>query len=290
MHTIVFAGLCGGADNFVCSPPEALSWSNRRLLILEEILVVDPDVLCMQEVDHFSYFEQLLGKVGYAGKFFPKPSSPCLDYAHSNGPDGCAMFYKVDQLELLSCDTIVLQQNQLDTNQVSIMSNFKCRQSSAGGGGVQQREFTVATTHLKAKAGYHQLRLAQGLDLLERLRRFSADRPVLLCGDFNAPPTEAIVQALGADASGLRSVYKELSDDGVTETAYTTWKIRGGKRPGEQNVDTCTTIDYIWCDRVKVDVEALLSIPSEQDIGPRRLPSCSYPSDHLSLAAIVTFH
>ena len=277
----MFVGLCTGADNFVCVPPEALEWRLRRLLILEEILHVDPDVLCMQEVDHYSYFQQLLTKLGYAGKFFPKPSSPCLDFAGNNGPDGCAVFHKTSRLDLLQSDTLVLQQNQLDTNQVSIMCNFKCKQSG--------REFTVATTHLKAKSGYEALRLEQGRYLLKNLRQFSHGRAVLLCGDFNAVPSEAVIQHLSADDSGLSSAYRHLAQDGSTDAPYTSWKIRAGPSPDEPDRESCKTIDFIFYDKDNVCIEALLSIPSEAEIGPDRLPSRSYPSDHLSLAAVVSF-
>lgn len=35
-------------DNFVCCPPEALDWTNRRYRILEEIIEYSPDIICLQ--------------------------------------------------------------------------------------------------------------------------------------------------------------------------------------------------------------------------------------------------
>ena len=40
----------------------------RRWRILEELLRHAPDVICLQEVDHFSTLERALGSVGYIGK------------------------------------------------------------------------------------------------------------------------------------------------------------------------------------------------------------------------------
>ena len=80
-------------------PPAALRWEKRRLYILLEILKEDPDILCMQEVDHFDYFKLALSKVGYDGIFKSKLDSPCLYVTPSYGPDGCALFYKTAKLD-----------------------------------------------------------------------------------------------------------------------------------------------------------------------------------------------
>ena len=42
--------------------------TRRRWRILEELLRHAPDVICLQEVDHFTTLERALGSVGYIGK------------------------------------------------------------------------------------------------------------------------------------------------------------------------------------------------------------------------------
>merc|ERR1719228_1445758 len=65
-------------DNFVKCDPRALNWNTRRWRLLEEIIEHDPDIICLQEVDHFKFLQRALGSIGYEGHFVPKPDSPCL--------------------------------------------------------------------------------------------------------------------------------------------------------------------------------------------------------------------
>ena len=42
-----------GIDGFNSCSPQTLNWNLRRWRIIHEILVHDPDVVCLQEVDHY---------------------------------------------------------------------------------------------------------------------------------------------------------------------------------------------------------------------------------------------
>lgn len=173
----------------------------------------------------------------------------------------------------------------LPTNQVAIVQTLNCQ--------VTGQQLCVAVTHLKARSGWERLRSAQGADLLQRLRSITSQCgshsdtapgriPLVVCGDFNAEPTEDVYRRFNSSPLGLNSAYKLLSSDGQTEPAYTTWKIRPS---GESR----NTLDYIWYSRDALSVECLLNIPTEEQIGPDRLPSYHYPSDHLSLLCDFSF-
>lgn len=147
----------------------------------------------------------------------------------------------------------------------------------------------VAVTHLKARSGWEWLRSAQGSDLLRHIQNLlqkhsidSSSIPLLVCGDFNAVPTEEVYRRFIGSPLGLDSAYKMLSQDCLTEPEYTTWKIR-------PSGECCTTLDYIWYSRDALSVDAVLDLPTEEQIGQNRLPSFSYPSDHLSLVCDVSF-
>ena len=84
----------------------------------EEIARHDPDVICLQEVDHFAFLERCLSPLGYRGHFFPKPDSPCLYLAENTGPDGCAIFYKTDKFELEKVASRVIEVWSVESNQV----------------------------------------------------------------------------------------------------------------------------------------------------------------------------
>ncbi|XP_069573901.1 nocturnin [Brachyistius frenatus] len=274
---ILAQALGEGLDSFVRCPPEAISWSRRKYLILEEILTYRPHILCLQEVDHYhDTFQPVLAGLGYGSHFCPKPWSPCLDVDGNNGPDGCALFYDRSRFELLDSVGLRLSAMRIPTNQVAVVTTLRCRTTG--------RCVRVAATHLKARAGWEWLRSAQGSDLLRQLQNVDpgSDTPLLVCGDFNAVPTEEVYRRFAASPLGLDSACKKLGADGATEPEYTTWKIRP---TGECRA----TLDYVWYSRDSLRVDGVLDVPTEEQIGPDRLPSFSYPSDHLSLVCDFSF-
>ncbi|KAM3842721.1 nocturnin [Diretmus argenteus] len=281
---ILAQALGEGKDGFVRCPLDALNWQERKYLILEEILTYRPDILCLQEVDHyFDTFQPIMASLGYHGSFLAKPWSPCLDVEKNNGPDGCALFYRRSRFSLLATAHLRLSAMMLPTNQVAIVQTLRCRATG--------QRLCVAVTHLKARSGWERLRSAQGADLLQNLRNITSRSrsedsaeavPLIVCGDFNAEPSEDVYRRFRSSPLGLDSAYKLLSSDGQVEPAYTTWKIR-------PSGESCSTLDYIWYTHDALSVETLLDLPTEEQIGPDRLPSYHYPSDHLSLLCDLSF-
>lgn len=146
-----------------------------------------------------------------------------------------------------------------------------------------QKELCVATTHLKARKGalLSTLRNEQGKDLLQFISSHAAGRPTIVCGDFNAEPTEPVYSTMcSCSYLPLDSAYK-LSG---SEPLYTSWKIRGGE--GE----VMQTIDYMFYTKHKLTVSNILDMPKEIDIGENRVPSMTYPSDHFSLISDFYFN
>lgn len=297
-------------DGFVKCPPEALTWECRKYQILQEIIHTNPDVICLQEVDHFKFIQGMLQALGYEGVFFPKPDSPCLYIEDNNGPDGCAIFYRTSKFDAVSCLTRVLEVWRVQSNQVSIAAVLRVRETG--------KEVCVATTHLKARHGalLAKLRNEQGKDLLRFVRDVAQGRPILLCGDFNAEPSEPVYSTILNNRDlGLSSAYAELlsrtgggvggvngqnnkqirqreasEDCGESSSAevmtiadrmaehepqYTTWKIR------EDGGEVCHCIDYVFYSKDQLEVQNALMFPT--DVGKNRLPSFRYPSDHFSL-------
>lgn len=285
-HLNCFAALGEGKDGFIRCPLDALNWHERKYLILEEILTYLPDILCLQEVDHYyDTFQPIMESLGYRGTFLAKPWSPCLDVEQNNGPDGCALFFRRSRFTLQVTERLRLSAMMLPTNQVAIVQMLTCQ--------VTGLRLCVAVTHLKARSGWERLRSAQGADFLQKLQRIisqngghctamSGSIPLVVCGDFNAEPTEDVYKRFSSSPLGLNSAYKLLSSDRQTEPAYTTWKIRPS---GESR----STLDYIWYTGDSLSVEQLLNIPTEEQIGPDRLPSYHYPSDHISLLCDLRF-
>jgi hypothetical protein len=93
--------------HFNMASKDILEWDHRKSRILYEITQYEPDIITMQEVDHYyDFFLPELSLLGYSGFFAPKPTSACLEVS-SNG-DGCAMFVKRSKLRVISCETKTL--------------------------------------------------------------------------------------------------------------------------------------------------------------------------------------
>ncbi|XP_055912184.1 nocturnin isoform X3 [Eupeodes corollae] len=284
-------------DGFVRCPEEALTWDHRKYLIVQEILQNNPDVICLQEVDHFKFLENVLGSQNYGGIFFPKPDSPCLYIEQNNGPDGCAIFYKRDKFELKNFETHVLEVWRVQSNQVAIAATLEIKATG--------KEIVVCTTHLKARHGslLSKLRNEQGKDLVRFVKNFAGKRPIMICGDFNAEPIEPVYSTILSSeglnlSSGYADIKKELDSldsneksenseeimavENYAETLanceppYTTWKIR-------EEGEVCHTIDYVFYSKDYLKVKNCLEFPQGDEIGKNRTPSYQYPSDHFSL-------
>jgi len=256
-------------DKFVCCPAQALDWNTRRWRLIQEIVRYSPDLICLQEVDHFKLLQAALGSIGYTGRFVPKPDSPCIYLADNNGPDGCAVFVRDDKFEILEQHQRVLEVWRVQSNQVVLALNLADRATGA--------RLTVATTHLKARQGalLSTLRNEQGKDMLDWLADRAAGRPLLLTGDFNADPSEPVFETVTKHPQlRLSSAYDSTEE----EDFYTTWKIR---ETGEQK----HVLDYIFHTADRLSPVATLEMPSEAEVGEKRLPSLQFPSDHLSLVA-----
>jgi hypothetical protein len=85
-------------------------WDNRKQALLKEVLQYNPDVITLQECDHFyDWFLPLLTDQGYEGVFAPKPASACLEV--SDNSDGCAIFVRRSKFQIKSvevCHFVIL--------------------------------------------------------------------------------------------------------------------------------------------------------------------------------------
>ena len=158
------------SDSFPEADPKILEWSYREELIVAQITSRQPTVVCLEECDHFEDLETRLSPSGYKGFFIKKTSE--------FNKDGCAIFYRSDVVECLDHRTA-----GLGGTQVTIVAHFvlkktakstleECKTADAS------RRIFVAVTHLKAKVGYEEKRLAQTQTLLDVISKYiSEDGP-----------------------------------------------------------------------------------------------------------------
>jgi len=286
MDAIVLACLCVPLalsystpdSNFLKSPPEALKWPHRRQNLLGEILRSNADIICLEEIDHFQdFYLPELSQRGFEGVFKSKIDSPCLYVQPNNGPDGCAMFYRSTKFTLVQKKELILKDPQgEDSHQVAILMKFECK-SPLTPTSEHLQHFCVAVTHLKAKSGHQEHRLAQGKHLVSEMTNFAQGVPYIICGDFNAPPDEPVYQYFASHQDPtLVSAY--TAGYHSKEPPFTSWKFRPSK-------ESKYTIDYIWYTPERLAVRGVWKVPTEEDIGKTALPNFGYPSDHVAIAA-----
>ena len=103
------AGVRPDLGGFNRATEEILRWDRRKLKLMHEISQYEPDIVTLQEVDHYyDFFLPEMTRRGYIGFFARKPTSACLEYSKSGCGDGCAMFVKRSKLRVISCEAKTL--------------------------------------------------------------------------------------------------------------------------------------------------------------------------------------
>ncbi|XP_073683574.1 protein angel homolog 1 [Garra rufa] len=173
-------------------PEEVLLWDQRLRIILKELQIWEPDIICLQEVQEDHFLEQIypvLTDMDYT----------CI-YKRRTGTktDGCAVCYHSDRFTQLSVSLLEFRRPDcelLDRDNVGIVLLL---QPTAG----QNEAFSpvcVANTHLLFNPGRGDVKLAQlaivfaQIDVMIKKCRSEGRRcEVVLCGDFNALPNSPL--------------------------------------------------------------------------------------------------
>ena len=285
-----------------------------------------PDVVCMQEVDHYyDWFEPELRKHGYAGIFKEDQWSPC-SRKFGGAPDGVAIFYKLDKLELVGSHAPGTPRARKDDPMFNagktLMARFRMKQQQGGGSllnrnttvgaligglirnpakpvfsGADLQEVVVVNTHLESAKTVDGIitRLEQTKELCRHLNAFATNLcvdvdnvQIILAGDLNATPNEACVVHLRG--RGMRSAYEDIGStlqvDEKAVNTFTTWKTRTGLF---KTGEVKHTIDYILYSAHRGSkVVSVAKLPDEKDIPSETgLPTFGFPSDHLPIQARI---
>lgn len=102
-------------------PRHTLEWGTRAALISKEVAHWAPDVVCFQEVDHYSHLESLLERHGYKGSFEQRTGGRA---------DGLAMFWKAAKFGVEARRRIEFATLGLKDNVAQLMV-LRCRGSDA---------------------------------------------------------------------------------------------------------------------------------------------------------------
>ncbi|KAJ2710189.1 Glucose-repressible alcohol dehydrogenase transcriptional effector, partial [Coemansia spiralis] len=97
-------------------PSWALAWEYRRDTIMSELNMLQPDIICLQEVEACQFddfFRGKLGEMGYEGVFWTKSRARTMSEDERKRVDGCATFYKSSVFTCVASHLLEFQQSAL---------------------------------------------------------------------------------------------------------------------------------------------------------------------------------
>jgi len=147
---------------------------------------------------------------------------------------------------------------------------------------------TIASTHLKAKPGFEDIRVSQVQKLLKNIpsgffpvHSHGPSHHVIITGDFNDTPDSMAVETIRL-APGLEMMdARDQYEDVLAADYYTTYKKR--------ETVVKRVIDYIFFSSLRLTCTGVLDAPPLSEV-PDMLPAHNYPSDHIALCASFSFH
>lgn len=201
-----------------------LEWLQRSDRLKQELIELNSDIFCLQEV-HGQHFNNRilpsLEKLGYRSIFLQK-----------TGPDhhdGCCILFKKNKFQLQDYMEIPFNRvdisHTLNRDQVALAIKI-CPINSLKS--KKDAKLIIANTHLIFNPKRGDIKLAQIRLLLAEIERFARRNkkdceyyPIIFCGDFNSEPHSPLVKFIQTgqiNLSGLKSGdisgQKEGSDQG----------------------------------------------------------------------------
>ena len=219
------------------SPDFCLKWDYRWEGIRREVDDLRPDVVCLQEVqmEDPNYFDS-----SYTPFFSQRGYRHVAKKRTGDKKDGCVIFFKGDKFTL-DC----VSEMEFNIPRISVLNRdnigLVCRLTPLDHPELPPVVF--ATTHLLYNPKRDDIRLAQTALLLAEVDRLatppveSENRnylPTIITGDFNCPPTSAVVQLLttgsvnykGRRCHGNRNFPDKLVPDALGLSDSCQWQVK----------------------------------------------------------------
>lgn len=276
-----YEGKYANADKNFASPRECLPWHFRRWRILEEIVMYDPDIITLVELDEGEDLMTDLKPLGYEMIYIEKGF-------HNNEKeeksDGTGIFWKTSMFEVVDKEarqTSVEKPGKPGTT-LSQVYNVVALKPRNGG-----LALAICGLHLKSTKSQEgeDIRVKQMNEVITLLTERFMHYPVLICGDFNG----SLVEMAGKDGediepkavnvaieAGFRSLYANVAGQ---DPHYTSWKSRKGKT-------FKYTIDYLLGSE-SFSPKAVLGMVPDDLVPAHHFPNFRSASDHLSLVCDV---
>jgi CCR4-NOT transcription complex subunit 6 len=232
-----------------------LRWDYRRKLITAELLKLNADIVCLQELEHSSFEHELAPHMrlhGYEGAFACK---------RNGALDGCGCFFRTERLRLLSSEDVhfaslcpmPLSNVRDNTRRASFWHTLTSLSNVAQLLHFQLRDtettFIVCNCHLYWDPRFPDVKAAQAQILmwvLSQRRAYTESHtglPCILVGDFNSLPEKHEGDQFDeiTCSEGLVSGVYSLIRDGVLRTSHPHHPVtrRGlSQQPSEESSST----------------------------------------------------
>ncbi|XP_060577975.1 myb-like protein X isoform X2 [Ruditapes philippinarum] len=290
--------------------------------VIGELKYLDSDIVCLQEVGPQFFNDQLLPSMkslGYDG-VHKKRNADYYD-------EGEATFYKTSRFTVVETQSTTFSQllqkelegidpaiqeavrTYTDLPDVVIVTKLQCKNTG--------REVTIGNVHINwGEMKMPDIQCVQIASAVKEIvSKASGDNfPHIICGDFNSPPmSPGYLVAKDGYPSGdetINTLMKieglELPDSKKASLVNSLWpafqhtssSLRSvyseaqGYEPeiSSYNRVMCDTVDYIFYSSVSLEnVGVLQTASKERVMETGGIPNRFFPSDHISIKAVLSF-
>ncbi|UYI26280.1 CCR4-Not complex 3'-5'-exoribonuclease subunit [Encephalitozoon cuniculi] len=293
------------ATRMTYAPSWVINSEFRREGVLQEIVLYNVDILCLQEIELYSFFdfykEQLEMRCNYDSIIYPRGRVKSVP--DKKNVDGCAIFWRRSKFRLIAQFPIdfhqkVIQDTRFNTNQ-ELLDRYGKKDNIAIGALLERpngQQVLVMNTHIFWDPDYPDIKLLQVLLLVEEIKRVSSRHPnacLLLQGDFNSLRSSSVYKSITTpviDFADFGDTMQHLSNqqfgDGLgLNDAYSNQDLGFTNfTPGFKGV-----IDYIFYGGGISLALVLSPVEDEYTENVAGLPNMHFPSDHIFLGAKFAF-
>jgi len=254
----------------------------RMKRVVGLLLKQSPDIMTLQELDHFKHFSKVLGRYHYKGMFNKKhdPKFLCENYNGGHGTDGQAIFWNTLRFRQVGEKRVTLY-DAPDREKKSGQGLFAVILQDIK----NEQQVAVVTGHFKSGDGNIPIKKNHIKSLLQLLDGFK-EMPIIFGCDFNRTSHSQIFQEFMQQVRKNGIHMKRSYPDEGDAFGCVKWRKGGDQAKKIENRHKQETIDFIL--QSGFTKKAILNLPKVETVLNATkglgLPHWKYPSDHFMFA------
>lgn len=177
--------------------PKYIEWDYRKNRIAQSITSSRADILCLQEVDHYTdFYEPLLEKLGYKSLYLQR---------HKRN-DGCLIAYNSEKYNVDGVDEVqfddIADFMESDSSKSNVKRSNVALIAIISSKDFPAKKFISSTAHVYWNPRRPEVKSLQTQYLVSRISSFisaeglSSEIPIFIAGDFNSVPFSEPYQLL----------------------------------------------------------------------------------------------